>query len=116
MFTRFEAQPSHTKRYRGGRVQQLWTWDGGKSEGRAMFPGDSATSRCPMTWNGRVYFIGDRDLHMNLWTARPDGSDLRQLTTHKGLDVRQAALQVAPPLTGVSDGVLNPCTRPEAPI
>jgi tricorn protease len=92
VFTRFEAQPSHTKRYRGGRVQQLWAWAGGAAEARALFPGDSATSRNPMVWNGRVYFIGDRDLTMNLWTCKSDGTDLKQLTAHKGFDVRYASM------------------------
>jgi tricorn protease len=92
VFTRFEAQPAHTKRYRGGRVQQLWTWPGGAAEARPLFPGDSATSRNPMIWNDRVYFIGDRDLCMNLWSAKLDGSDLRQHTFHREWDVRTAAL------------------------
>ncbi len=92
VFTRQETNISNTRRYRGGTVQQLWTWSGGKDEARPLFAGDSTASRTPMTWQGRLYFVGDRSLDMNLWTVQPDGSDARQLTMHKGWDVLGASL------------------------
>ncbi|MFN8589642.1 MAG: S41 family peptidase [Candidatus Eisenbacteria bacterium] len=118
VFTRYEAQPSHTKRYRGGRVQQLWRWDGGRDEARALFAGDSATSRNPMVWNGRVYFIGDRDLNMNLWSCRTDGSDLQQLTRHKGFDVRTAAMDAGKIVyqLGADLRVYDAATGADAPL
>jgi len=92
IFTRFEANSSNTKRYRGGMLQQLWVWDGGAAEARPLLPGDEAASRSPMVWNGRVYFVGDRDLNMNLWSARLDGSDAVQHTFHHGWDVLGTSL------------------------
>ena len=92
VFTRFETNGSNTKRYRGGFLQQLWAWDGGHGEARRLMPGDSAASRSPMVWNDRVYFVGDRDLDMNLWSVALDGSDARQHTHHHGWDVRGAAM------------------------
>jgi len=92
VFTRFDANISNTKRYRGGFLQQLWVWDGGRDEARPLMPQDSAASRSPMIWNGRVYFVGDRDLTMNLWSVKLDGSDPVQLTHHKGFDVLGTSL------------------------
>ncbi len=92
-FTRQESNISNTRRYRGGTIQQLWRWDGGRDEARRLMPGDSAASRNPMPWQGRVYFVGDRSLDMNIWSVKPDGSDARQHTLHKGWDVNDASLQ-----------------------
>lgn len=92
IFTRFDAHGSHTKRYRGGMLQQLWVWDGGTTEARPLLPGDEAASRSPMVWNGRIYFVGDRDLHMNLWSVRLDGKDPVQHTFHRGWDVLGTSL------------------------
>ncbi len=86
-FTRLPAQPSKTKRYKGGTAQTIWRWDAGAPEAvnlTADFPG---TSRSPMAWQGQVYFVSDRDGTMNLWTMGRDGSKPRQLTHHQGWDV-----------------------------
>ena len=92
VFTRQEPNISFTRRYRGGTIQQLWRWDGGRDEARRLMPGDSAASRNPMPWQGRIYFVGDRSLDMNLWSVRADGSDARPHTFHKGWDVLGASL------------------------
>ena len=92
VFTRQEPNISNTRRYRGGTLQQLWSWGGGRDEARPFLPGDSAASRRPMPWEGRVYFVGDRSLDMNLWSVRRDGSDARQHTFHKGWDVLGGSL------------------------
>jgi tricorn protease len=91
-FTRQEPNISNTRRYRGGTIQQLWTWSGGNAEARRLMPDDSAASRTPMPWQGRLYFVGDRNGSMNVWSVKPDGSDARQLTKHDGWDVLGAAL------------------------
>ncbi len=92
VFTRQEPNISNTRRYRGGTLQQLWRWDGGREEARRLMAADSAGSRTPMPWQGRVYFVGDRSLDMNLWSVKLDGSDARQHTRHKGWDVLGASL------------------------
>ena len=92
VFTRQEPNISHTRRYRGGTIQQLWAWDGGRAEARPLLAGDSAASRTPMPWQGRVYFVGDRSLDMNVWSVTPDGRDARQHTFHRGWDVLGASL------------------------
>ncbi len=90
-FTRLPFQGSHTKRYQGGMAQQVWQWRAGAEAVplTADFPG---TSKAPMWWQGRVYFVSDRDGTMNLWSMREDGSDLRQHTRHQGWDVATPSL------------------------
>ena len=91
-FVRLPFQGSHTKRYRGGTVQQLWRWDGGDAEAVPLTADYPGTSRNPMTWSGRVYFLSDRDGTMNLWSMTGDGKDLRQHTVFEHcwtpLDIR----------------------------
>jgi len=52
----------------------------------------AGTSHNPMVWNGRVYFLSDRDGVMNVWSMDRDGNDLKQETRHHGLDVQYASL------------------------
>ncbi|HEV2851309.1 MAG TPA: S41 family peptidase [Thermoanaerobaculia bacterium] len=88
-FTRFAFQGSHTKRYRGGTAQSLWRFRDGDAEAVALTADFTGTSKEPMVWQGRVYFVSDRDGTMNLWSMAADtekGGDLRQHTFHKGWD------------------------------
>ena len=90
-FTRQWFQGSSTKRYKGGTAQDLWKFSSG-SEAAPLTPDFAGTSKSPMLWHGRVYFISDRDGTMNIWSMNEDGADLRQLTTHRGWDVKDASL------------------------
>ena len=91
-FTRFAAQSSHAKHYRGGTAQQLWRWRKDGPEAERFAPGHDGTSRWPMWSGGRVYFASDRQGPMNIWSARPDGSDLRQHTRHADFGVKHPSL------------------------
>ena len=91
-FTRLPFQGSRTKRYRGGTIQQIWKYADGAEESVPLTTDFAGTSKQPMWWNGRVYFISDRDGTMNIWSIRDDGSDLSQHTFHKGYDVDYASL------------------------
>ena len=83
----------NVRHYRGGAHAQLWRFDlDGKAEARPVFPGDAGNNKRPMWWQGRLYFVSDRGGTDNLWTAAADGSDVRQLTTYKDWDVRNATL------------------------
>jgi tricorn protease-like protein/C-terminal processing protease CtpA/Prc len=91
-FTRLPKQSSSTKRYEGGWIENLWRFTEGEPEAVPLardFPG---TSRNPMWWQDRVCFISDRDGTMNLWSMKPDGTDLKQLTKHTGFDLATASL------------------------
>jgi tricorn protease len=91
-FTRLPFQGSHTKRYKGGTAQQLWRFAKGDPEAKPLTADYAGTSKTPMFWSGRVYFASDRDGTMNLWSMRPDGSDLRRHTSHDGFDVQSPSL------------------------
>lgn len=91
-FTRLARQGSSTKRYEGGTVENLWRFGPGETEAVALAADFKGQSRHPMWWRGRVYFATDRDGIMNLWSMKPDGSDLKQHTKHKEFDVKSPAL------------------------
>jgi tricorn protease len=91
-FTRLPFQGSHTKRYKGGTAQNLWRYTEGMKEAEPLTPDYPGTSKNPLWWKGRVYFVSDRDGTMNLWSMNPTGGDLKQHTRHAGWDVISPSL------------------------
>ncbi|MGQ0561838.1 MAG: S41 family peptidase, partial [Gemmatimonadota bacterium] len=97
-FTRNPQQWSNTKRYKGGTAQNIWRWGGGEEGSRG--DGEAVcltcdymgTSRYARVWNGRVYFVSDRDDVMNIWSMDQNGKDLKQHTFHTDYDVRDISL------------------------
>lgn len=87
-FTRLPFQGSHTKNYQGGTAQQVWRYTEGDPEAVPLTADYPGTSRSPMGWQGRVYFLSDRDGAMNLWSMAPDGTQLTPLTHHTAWDVQ----------------------------
>ncbi|GJQ28206.1 MAG: tricorn protease [Phycisphaerae bacterium] len=99
-FTRLPFQGSQTKRYHGGTVQNLWRFRAGDTEASSMTADYTGTSTSPMWWNGRVFFLSDRDGTMEVWSMTPDGADARQHTSHTAederlLDVRGASMDAS---------------------
>ncbi len=90
-FTRVQRQPSFTKRYKGGEAENIWRYDDG-SEAVPLTADWPGTSDMPMYWNGRVYFLSDRDGVMNVYSMDRDGHDLKQHTHQRGWDVQSASL------------------------
>ncbi|RYG40924.1 protease, partial [bacterium] len=91
-FTRLAFQGSHTKRYEGGTAQGVWKYADGSPEAVNLTKDYKGTSKTPMVWNGRVYFLSDRDGAMNLWSMNPSGGGLKQHTKHAGWDIQSAAM------------------------
>lgn len=91
-FTRLAFQGSYTKRYRGGTAQNLWKFASGDKEATPLTADYKGTSKTPMLWKGRVYFLSDRDGTMNLWSMSEAGADLKQHTKHSGLDASNPSL------------------------
>ena len=52
----------------------------------------AGTSHAPMFWNGRVYFLSDRDGVMNVYSMDANGHDLKQHTHQHGFDVQSASI------------------------
>jgi tricorn protease len=90
-FTRLNKQGSNTKRYQGGTAQNLWRYDSG-SEAIPMTADYEGTSKNPMYWDGRVYFLSDRNGTMNVYSMDPQGKNVKQLTKHSGFDAQSASL------------------------
>jgi tricorn protease len=90
-FTRLPFQGSHTRRYRGGTAQAIWKYTG-DGEAVPLTADYTGTSRRPMVWKGRVYFLSDRDGVMNLWSMDTNGQDLRQHTKYVTYDVQSPSL------------------------
>jgi tricorn protease len=90
-FTRLDRQPSWTKRYKGGTAENIWRYEEG-SEAVELTGDWAGTSDNPMFWDGRVYFVSDRDGVMNIYSMDERGHNLRQHTHHRGFDVRSASV------------------------
>ena len=90
-FTRLDRQPSFTKRYKGGSAENIWKYSNG-AEAIPLTADYTGTSKDAMWWKGRVYFLSDRDGIMNLWSMDENGKQVKQLTKHKGFDIKSASL------------------------
>jgi tricorn protease len=81
-----------TKRYTGGTARNVWVFREGASEATRVTPEWRGESHTPRWWNGRVYFVTDRDGTMNIWSVTEAGADLKQHTNHSGWDVIRPSL------------------------
>lgn len=90
-FTRWGWQGSSTKRYKGGSTENLWRYDG-RGEAVPLTADYEGTSSHPMFFEGRVYFLSDRDGVMNVWSMDADGKSLKQESHQHVFDVEAASL------------------------
>jgi tricorn protease len=90
-FSRLPKQGSKTKRYKGGFIEQIWSFDG-KQEAKCLTSDFEGTSTRPMIYNDRVYFLTDRDGTMNIWSMDKNGKDLKQHTFSKNWDIQTQSI------------------------
>jgi tricorn protease len=90
-FTRWFHQWSETKRYKGGWAENLWSFDG-KNEAVPLTADWKGTSTNPMIWNGRVYFLSDRDGVINAFSMDPQGHGVKQESHQHIFDIQSASL------------------------
>ena len=88
-FTRLRKQSSHTKRYTGGTAQSIWKFDG-NNEAVHLTADYEGTSKDPMYFKSRIYFLSDRDGTMNIWSMNCSGEDVQQHTFSSGWDLYEA--------------------------
>ena len=81
-----------TKRYTGGTARRVWKLAEGATEAQVLTRDYKGESHSPLWWNGRVYFVTDRDGTMNVWSMTETGGDLKQHTNHSGWDVKRPSL------------------------
>ncbi|TDC86423.1 peptidase S41 [Nonomuraea deserti] len=83
-------EPSQWKRYRGGTAGKIWVDADGDGEFTRLFA-DSTAQYWAICWVGdRIVFLADIDGVGNLYSARPDGSDLRKHSSHEEFYARHA--------------------------
>lgn len=79
--------PARWKRYRGGTAGEIWIDAAGKGEFRKLST-LSGNLVLPMWIGERVYFLSDHDGIGNLYSCKPDGSDIEQHTHQHDYFVR----------------------------
>ncbi|MBU4032143.1 MAG: PDZ domain-containing protein [Candidatus Thermoplasmatota archaeon] len=89
VFCRESAEAMHWKKYRGGLLTGIWSYD--FQSGKAVhIVANSTMDQHPM-WLGRtIYFVSDRDENKkaNLWACDENGATPRQITFHDEFDVK----------------------------
>ena len=78
------------KRYRGGTAPEIWVGDLSQSKFWKLTNNDAVDQNPMWAANGRVYFLSERSFPVNIWSAKPDGSDVKQHTSHADYDARFA--------------------------
>ncbi|MFG3285096.1 S41 family peptidase [Streptomyces sp. NPDC048111] len=78
-------EPAAWKRYRGGATGRLWL------HGDRLLPGIGGHLDAPMFVAGRIAFLSDHEGVGNLYSCRPDGSDLTRHTDHDAFYARHAS-------------------------
>jgi tricorn protease len=78
-------EPHAWKRYRGGATGRLWL------HGERLVPEVDGHLAAPMFVSGRIAFLSDHEGVGNLYSCRPDGTDLRRHTDHDDFYARSAA-------------------------
>ncbi|GGP66364.1 S41 family peptidase [Streptomyces abikoensis] len=78
-------EPASWKRYRGGATGRLWL------HGTRLVPDLGGHLDSVMFVDGRIAFLSDHEGIGNLYSCRPDGSDLRRHTDHADFYARHAA-------------------------
>lgn len=94
-FTQFGKQfvGDNTNTYRGGMSGTLWRFaPGSDSEAMRMLVDHEGSISRPMVATDTLYFLSDASGRDNLWAARLDGTEARQVTRHEDFSVRGASL------------------------
>lgn len=83
---------SSWKRYRGGTAGKLWLDPDGSGEFHRFLPEHEGNVNYPLWVGGRAAFLSDAEGVSELYSALPDGTDLRRHTSDPaGYYARQAA-------------------------
>ena len=86
VYTPIDREFRTWKRHRGGRAQDVWTYDLSANTSRQL-TSDRSTNNQPMWVGDTIYFTSDRNYTLNLFAMAPDGSNLRQVTHFDDFDV-----------------------------
>ncbi|MBN1355029.1 PDZ domain-containing protein [bacterium] len=84
---RFGRDPAQWKRYRGGRMGEIWIDLKGSGRFQKLLDIESNITH-PLWIKDRIYFMGDHEGYGNLYSCRPDGSGITRHTDHQEFYVR----------------------------
>ena len=91
-FVRPGFHNNNTQRYKGGTAQNIWKFTAGQAEAQNLTPDFLGENFSPMWWNGRVYYVCERDGTWNIWSMDEEGKDLKQHTRHQGWNVKSPCM------------------------
>jgi tricorn protease len=86
VYTPIDREFRSWKRYRGGRAQDVWSYDLDANTARRLTD-SPATENQPMWVGDTIYFTSDRNYTMNLFAMPAAGGEVRQLTHFTEFDV-----------------------------
>jgi len=89
VYTPIDREWRTWKRHRGGRAQDVWTYDL-KSNKSKRLTTNNATDNQPVWVGDNIYFISDRDYKLNLYRYQ-DSAEPVKVTDHKDFDVLWAS-------------------------
>ena len=89
VFTPKDREFRTWKRYRGGRAQDVWTYDLENNTSQQLTDHD-ATDHQPVWVGDDIYFISDRDYHLNLYKY-VKGGEPQKVTDHDKYDALWAS-------------------------
>ncbi len=89
-YTRMMREDRPNKRYKGGWAMDVWYGDLNTMQFKKLtdFVG---TDNFPMWIGDRVYYLSDQAGRANIFSMKPDGSDLKQHTFEEKWDIRYPA-------------------------
>jgi tricorn protease len=90
-FNRSSTEFRTWKRYRGGTAPSIWVGDPAKGDFKELVKAQGAEA-FPMWSGGRIFFLSDQGGTANLWSMKPDGSELKRETREASWDVRWPAV------------------------
>ncbi|MBT8047740.1 MAG: protease [Xanthomonadales bacterium] len=85
VYTPIDREFRTWKRYRGGRAQDVWTYDL-DAHSSTQLTGHRATDQQPLWVGEDIFFVSDRDYTLNLYRYRAGGEPER-VTDHEEFDV-----------------------------
>lgn len=86
VYTPIDREFRSWKRYRGGRAQDVWSYDLVNNTSKRLTD-NPASDNQPMWIGDTIYFTSDRNYTMNLFAMPASGGEARQMTTFKDFDV-----------------------------